>query len=91
MVYDFKRKAINFLDLLMPTNKKQQINLVDSISFILKKFYSVKYSVNFRDPLVNEIEEIEEEQSQEMKELEEIDELIRNAQAEEKSQLKKFG
>nr|CAD2136657.1 unnamed protein product [Meloidogyne enterolobii] len=42
-----------------------------------------------KDPLVNEIEEIEEEQSQEMKELEEIDELIRNAQAEEKSQLKK--
>uniref|UniRef100_A0A915LTN0 Putative rRNA methyltransferase n=1 Tax=Meloidogyne javanica TaxID=6303 RepID=A0A915LTN0_MELJA len=42
-----------------------------------------------KDPLVNEIEKIEEEQSQEMKELEEIDELIRNAQAEEKSQLKK--
>uniref|UniRef100_A0A1I8B544 Putative rRNA methyltransferase n=1 Tax=Meloidogyne hapla TaxID=6305 RepID=A0A1I8B544_MELHA len=42
-----------------------------------------------KDPLVNEIEEIEEEQSQDMKELEEIDELIRNAQAEEKSQLKK--
>ncbi|KAF7630868.1 putative rRNA methyltransferase [Meloidogyne graminicola] len=42
-----------------------------------------------KDPLLNEIEEIEEEQSQELKELEEIDELIRNAQADEKSRLKK--
>jgi hypothetical protein len=43
-----------------------------------------------RDPLVNEIDEIVEEQSQDLKELEEIDELIRNAQADEKSQLKKL-
>jgi len=80
------KEAINFLDFLMPTNKKIANKFGRFYSFILEKFYSV----NFRDPLVNEIEEIEEEQSQEMKELEEIDELIRNAQAEEKSQLKKF-